>query len=62
MSSGGDRRFRVLAQHAYRLKRQGLTSRQIAAQLGIKPDKVKHYILSGERQLADAEATPKVPA
>lgn len=49
MSHGNDQRCRALAKTAFRLKQQGYTTRQIAQQLGLKPEVVKTRVLLGER-------------
>lgn len=55
MSKSTDKRQLIRAAHAYRLKQGGLTTREIAQQLGIRPDQVKALVQIGER-IARSEA------
>lgn len=57
MSSGQDQRNRAIARRAYKLKQQGLTSRQISDAIGKKPEQVKGLVSLGQR-LIEAEAAP----
>lgn len=57
MSSGTDKRNRVMAIRAARLKRDGFTTRQIAESIGKNPEQIKAIILLGERLLSDSNAT-----
>lgn len=50
-----DKRQLIRAAHAYRLKQSGLTTREIAQQLGIRPEQVKALVEIGER-IARSEA------
>lgn len=54
MSSGQDERNRALARRAYKLKQQGLTTRQIAEVIGKKPASIKGLVSLGERLLAES--------
>lgn len=49
MSKLTDKRQLIRAAHAYRLKQSGLTTREIAQQLGIRPDQVKALVQIGQR-------------
>lgn len=50
MSKSSDKRQHIRAANAYhRLKKSGLTTRQIAQQLGIRPEQVKVLVEIGER-------------
>lgn len=49
MSNLTDKRQLIRAAHAYRLKQGGLKTREIAQQLGIKPEQVKSLVEIGER-------------
>lgn len=49
MSNLTDKRQLIRAAHAYRLRQRGLTNREIAQQLGIRPEQVKELIKIGER-------------
>lgn len=53
MSSGQDERNRALARRAYKLKQQGLTTRQIAEAIGKKPASIKGLVSLGERLLTN---------
>lgn len=55
MSNLTDKRQLIRAAHAYRLKQSGLTTREIAQQLGIRPEQVKALVEIGER-IARSEA------
>lgn len=54
MSSGQDERNRALARRAYKLKQQGLTTRQIAESIGKKPASIKGLVSLGERLLSES--------
>lgn len=49
MSKSSDKRQHIRAANAYPLKKSGLTTRQIAQQLGIRPEQVKVLVEIGER-------------
>jgi len=51
-----DERYRADSRRAALLKAEGHTAREIARQLGIKPEQVKGRVLLGERLLSQVES------
>lgn len=58
MGSGSDKRARAAAVRVAKLKRDGLTYRQIADLIGIKPEQVASRAALGERLLSLVADTP----
>lgn len=63
MSSGQDQHNRAIARRAFKLKQQGLTSRQIADAIGKKPEQVKGLVSLGQRLIeSEVQAPATAPA